>query len=77
MENIPPEKIADIGYISRFSESFDHLNVSGILHYCRSWKDTCSVTVKEAAATCSGFIELSRLSIDPDPSIISFPIPVQ
>jgi hypothetical protein len=28
-------------------------------------------------ATFSGFNELSRLSINPDPSITSFPIPVQ
>ena len=26
--NIPPIKIADTGYISRFSQTFDHLNIS-------------------------------------------------
>jgi hypothetical protein len=36
----------------------------------------CNFTVKEATATCSGFIELSRLSINSDPSFTSRPIPV-
>jgi hypothetical protein len=34
----------------------------------------CNFTVKEATATCSGFIELSKLSINSDPSFTSCPI---